>query len=115
MNMKAYVDKDKSIFDDVGNGSYRLELVKQVEIMLGAKPQANMQSHHQKAPAAYVENDWETSGDEMEVLTAAELNLMMSSWMYSWIDFSCDGISDQGFPNIQKLFVCVFLLSFFYG
>lgn len=52
-----------------------------------------MQSHHQKAPAAYVENDWESSGDEMEVLTAAELNLMMSPWMYSLIDFFCDGIS----------------------
>lgn len=49
----------------------------------------------------------------MDVLTAADLNLMMSSWMYSWIEFSfCDGISDQG----SLIYVVnVFLLSFFYG
>lgn len=58
MNMKAYVDKDKAIFDDVGKGSLQLVLVKQVKIILGAKPQDNKQSHHQKALAALQSLIW---------------------------------------------------------
>jgi len=58
-----------------------------------------------------IENDWKSSGHEMDVLTAADVNLMMSSWMYSRIDFCCcDGISDQGFPNLCCL--CLFVELF---
>lgn len=49
MNTKAYVDKDKAIFDDVGKGSLQLVLVKQVKIILNLRL---IYSHHQKALAA---------------------------------------------------------------